>query len=263
MSLEDRLNSYKQNEQRKRDEAVNEARWAVIRQEQERLNQQEERRQNLEDESKQRAALISQLTPLLNAVEVRKQLEIARKHLNAGRIDSYPELVSYIDSNRYYHIQSGYEPGEITPGYGLALRFRYTDAEAIHKTHGGGDGLDYEYHSHTNLFITEARLWAVVRLDEGVPEVSTTFATTIPGDDNKESYVNPPKIITGQDHYGTRYHKSDVIDPGNALGSRKILEDQLFNMLTNNECSFTGLRNNARERIKTDSKVPLYRKILI
>lgn len=106
------------------------------------------------------AALIASLSPLLDSVGARDQLEEVRRIWKVGTIDPSPQLISESP----------------TPSVGLALRHKTIDLELHYQQWMVADGEDGTVHNSSSICLREAALFIIVGQEEGHHNVRTSYA---------------------------------------------------------------------------------------
>lgn len=192
----------------------------------------------------ERALLIAELSPLLEVVGAKEQLEEVRKVWGVGIVDTQP----YLKYNRLH----------------LGIRFRFADLEII----SGNRGEDLHVYHHASILCeTEASITISVgqQLDAARDSsVGSSYDLTAV---KKTHYGNPIHDSTLWGYRGRGLSTAEpepfpINDPGKA---RKILEDQIFK-ITFRSVPPLELKREGRERITKDpylrSSLPWYKRLL-
>ena len=173
------------------------------------------------------ALLIVELSPLLEVVAAREQLEEVRKVWGVGTVDTQPHLI--------------HDRGMPSPRHDrldLSIRFRFANVEQIFGNYG--ENMDV-YHSGSIFYETEASITVSVEKHQDLdPSVGSSYRlkavnTPLGRDKNREL------LVAEQEPF-------PIDDPNKA---KKILEDQLFK-ITFGSIPPLELEIKAREEISRD-----------
>ncbi|MDD5147669.1 MAG: hypothetical protein PHV63_03945 [Candidatus Daviesbacteria bacterium] len=162
-------------------------------------------------------ALVTKLSPLLEIVGARDQLEEARKFWKTGVIDPTPQLIF----------------GSSTPSLSLALRHRYITL-GLHIDRGGPIwdydryvGHEPDKHTGSYLQLYEDAIFVVVNESEDIPTIQAYS-----GSQALTYRTFPGSFESGSWEF--RYFaqaKPEQFQITNPDQARKLLEDQLFHVL--------------------------------
>lgn len=186
------------------------------------------------------AILIAKLSPLLDTIGARDQLEEVRGIWKIGTIDPAPQLLSESP----------------TPSIGLALRHKFVDVEPNLRQTMVADGEDPWVHYSSGLHLREVVLFVITGQGENRPTIQTSYGL------RSLTYANFTSSA-GQGIKGGEYHNLNpgfhniavagpeqfqIADPENA---RSLLENQLFGVLQRASQPLQ-MQENARVKIARD-----------
>jgi hypothetical protein len=200
-----------------------------------------------------KAAITTSLTPLLDVVNAREQLEQVQKVWTVGAIDQTPQVIPYHGA-----FVSDWPPHPITNGpfVGLALRYRFTDFKEEHDPGNPSDGIPSRY--NFSVHPSEAALYVLVGEHSGL-----SFVTSLYGKRQLEKgHGDLGEYMDGR--YYDRSEKTAEIFPNDPIKSRQVLRDQLFEISTNATLPL-ALEKQAREKTPKDllpKPTPWYRRLL-
>lgn len=187
------------------------------------------------------STLIAKLSPLLEVVGAKENLEEVKAIWKVGVIDSTPQLMSESP----------------TPSVGLALRHRFVDIEPIEKYGGDDGGSWYEGQIGTTICQREVALFIITSQIENIPTLQTYYGSRMIDRstfDRSHCYCSFSGATDFQYYNKTNPEQFQVSDPEQA---KLLLENQLFKVL-NGIPEPVRMQETAREAINKDSFASLY-----
>lgn len=183
-----------------------------------------------QQEEIRKAALVAELSPLLEVVGAKEQLEEVRKVWGVGIVDTQPKL----EYNRLH----------------LGIRFRFVDSEKVY----GNWGEDLTvYHASSTVWEREASLVVAVGIhsyQEINPSISSSYGLS------NISVIYGRMSGTYRDIVRSLSHaEPETIPIADPYKAKRILEDQLFKIIFSSP-SPLELEREAREEINKDPLIP-------